>query len=153
MKVVATRTSYGSMKDAVKNTARIANLELGARVATQSKLLAPVDEGQLRNSLSASSLTETKELNDSTDKKADQLDTEGLTGDEVYVGSNSDHTIFQEYGTFKMVAKPFLRPAVELIIDRKEIETIFAQYSPEQMEIEMKKRKEKHFADIAKGAS
>ena len=47
-----------------------------------------------------------------------------------------------EYGTIKAVAQPFLRPSAELIIDRKTPADVVAKYCNEQMEKELKKRKE-----------
>ena len=140
--VSAKRTKYGDPKKAVKMASDMTALELGVRIASQAKLLSPVDQGQLRNSLSASSLTETKLLNESEGEKADAIDTAGLKQGEVFVGGNSDHAVYQEYGTIKMVAKPFLRPSTESIIDQKSAGEIMARYSSEQMEIELKERKE-----------
>jgi len=142
LKMQATRTRFGDMRQAVKKTVKQSNLEIGVAIAGQAKALAPVDEGQLRNSLSASSLTETRLLNDSSGEQAQALDTSGLSGDDVFTGSNSDHAIFPEYGTIKMVAQPFLRPSVEMVVDRKTPADIFSKYSAKEMEEELKKRKE-----------
>ena len=135
------RTKYGNVKSAVADGKAISNLMIGAAIASQAKLLAPVDYGQLRNSLSASNLKETKLLNNMPGEKADALDTQGLKDDEVYAGSNSDHAIFQEYGTVKQPAQPFLRPAMEAIVLRKDPAEIFAKYGREAMERELKRRR------------
>lgn len=141
MKVDVKRTRYGNVKSAVADGKAISNLMIGAAIASQAKLLAPVDYGQLRNSLSASNLKETKLLNNMPGEKAEALDTQGLKGDEVYAGSNSDHAIFQEYGTVKQPAQPFLRPAMESVVLRKEPAEIFAKYGREAMDRELKRRK------------
>ena len=141
IKVNAQRTKYGNVKTAVANGKEISNLMIGAAIASQAKLLAPVDYGQLRNSLSASNLRETKLLNNMEGEKADALDTQGLKDDEVYVGSNSDHAIFQEYGTVKQPAQPFLRPAMEAVVQRKTPAEIFEKYGREAMDRELKRRK------------
>jgi len=141
MKVDVKRTKYGDVKSAVADGKAISNLMIGAAIASQAKLLAPVDYGQLRNSLSASNLKETKLLNNMPGEKADALDTQGLKDDEVYAGSNSDHAIFQEYGTVKQPAQPFLRPAMETIVLRKEPAEIFAKYGREAMDRELKRRR------------
>ena len=141
IKVNAQRIKYGNVKTAVANGKEITNLMIGAAIASQAKLLAPVDYGQLRNSLSASNLRETKLLNNMEGEKADALDTQGLKDDEVYVGSNSDHAIFQEYGTVKQPAQPFLRPAMEAVVQRKTPAEIFAKYGREAMDRELKRRK------------
>lgn len=139
MKVDVKRTKYGNVKSAVADGKAISNLMIGAAIASQAKLLAPVDYGQLRNSLSASNTSRTELLNNMAGEKADALDTQGLKDDEVYAGSNSDHAIFQEYGTVKQPAQPYLRPAMEAIVQRKEPAEIFAKYGREAMERELKR--------------
>ena len=141
IKMTAERLKYGDPKKAVKAGVTASNLSIGVAIASQAKLLAPVDYGQLRNSLSASNLRETKLLNNMSGEKAEALDTQGLKDDEVYVGSNSDHNIYQEYGTVKQPAQPYLRPSAELIIEKKEPAEIIAKYCREQMEKELENRK------------
>lgn len=139
MKVDVKRTKYGNVKSAVADGKAISNLMIGAAIASQAKLLAPVDYGQLRNSLSASNTSRTELLNNMPGEKADALDTQGLKDDEVYAGSNSDHAIFQEYGTVKQPAQPYLRPAMEAIVQRKDPAEIFAKYGREAMDRELKR--------------
>ena len=141
IKVNAQRTKYGNVKTAVSNGKEISNLMIGAAIASQAKLLAPVDMGQLRNSLSASNTSRTEMLNNMSGEKAEALDTQGLKDDETYVGSNSDHAIFQEYGTVKQPAQPYLRPAMEAVVQRKTPAEIFAKYGREAMDRELKGRK------------
>jgi HK97 gp10 family phage protein len=138
IKFEAKRTKYGNVKSAVADGKAISNLMIGAAIASQAKLLAPVDYGQLRNSLSASNTSKTELLNNMAGEKAEALDTQGLKEDEVYSGSNSDHAIFQEYGTVKQPAQPFLRPAMEAIVQRKDPAEIFAKYGREAMDRELK---------------
>lgn len=136
-----TRRKLGDAKKAVKKATVNSTLQYGAAIASQAKALAPVDEGQLRNSISAtSSSKENVGLNDASGERADPLDTKGLSNDEVYVGSNSDHTIFQEYGTVKQPAQPFLRPARELMGGDK-IAEVMKKYSRKAMEEEFANRK------------
>ena len=141
IKVNAQRTKYGNVKTAVANGKGISNLMIGAAIASQAKLLAPVDYGQLRNSLSASNTSRTEMLNNMAGEKAEALDTQGLKDDETYVGSNSDHAIFQEYGTVKQPAQPYLRPAMESVVQRKTPAEIFEKYGREAMDRELKGRK------------
>jgi len=141
IKVNAKRTKYGNVKTAVANGKEISNLMIGAAIASQAKLLAPVDYGQLRNSLSASNTSRTEMLNNMAGEKAEALDTQGLKDDETYVGSNSDHAIFQEYGTVKQPAQPYLRPAMEAVVQRKTPAEIFEKYGREAMDRELKGRK------------
>ena len=141
IKVNAQRIKYGNVKTAVANGKGISNLMIGAAIASQAKLLAPVDYGQLRNSLSASNTSRTEMLNNMAGERADALDTQGLKDGEVYVGSNSDHAIFQEYGTVKQPAQPYLRPAMEAVVQRKTPAEIFEKYGREAMDRELKGRK------------
>ena len=48
IKVNAQGTKYGNVKTAVANGKEISNLMIGAAIASQAKLLAPVDYGQLK---------------------------------------------------------------------------------------------------------
>ena len=141
IKFEAKHTKYGNVKSAVADGKAISNLMIGAAIASQAKLLAPVDYGQLRNSLSASNTSKTEMLNNMAGEKAEALDTQGLKEDEVYVGSNSDHAVAQEYGVGerKMIAQPFLRPAMEAIVQRKDPAEIFAEYGREAMDRELKR--------------
>jgi hypothetical protein len=141
IKVDAKRTKYGNVKSAVADGKAISNLMIGAAIASQAKLLAPVDYGQLRNSLSASNTSRTELLNNMAGEKAEALDTQGLKDDEVYAGSNSDHAVAQEYGVGerKMIAQPFLRPAMEAVVQRKDPAEIFAKYGREAMDRELKR--------------
>ncbi len=141
IKVNAKRIKHGNIKTAVANGKEISNLMIGAAIASQAKLLAPVDMGQLRNSLSASNTSRTEMLNNMSGEKAEALDTQGLKDDETYVGSNSDHAIFQEYGTVKQPAQPYLRPAMEAVVQRKTPAEIFEKYGREAMDRELKGRK------------
>ena len=140
--VTKSQSKFGNPKEAVKRAKNLTALETGVRIASQAKLLCPVDQGQLRNSLSASNQQETKLLNDRDGESAPEIDTTGLAEGEVYVGSNSDHAIFQEYGTIKMVAQPYLRPSAELILSQKTVEKIMSDYSAVEMDRELKKRRE-----------
>ena len=142
MAVTVTKIKHGNVSKAVAKTVKDSNLMLGAQIASQAKALAPVDLGQLRNSISASSLSQTVLLNNKGGEKADALETTGLQDGEVYVGSNSDHTIYQEYGTVKQPAQPFLRPATELKAKGANVADIVSKYNRKAMEAELKKRKE-----------
>lgn len=141
IKMTAERLKYGDPKKAVKAGVTVSNLSIGVAIASQAKLLAPVDYGQLRNSLSASSLKETKLLNNQKGEQAEPLETTGLKDGEVYVGSNCDHNIYQEYGTVLQPAQPYLRPSAELVIEKKEPAEIVTKYCREKMEEELENRK------------
>ncbi len=128
------RITYGDPVKAVKQAVKNSNLAIGVAIASQAKLFAPVDKGQLRNSISASSLRETRSLNDRPGEQASPLDTKGLQGDEVYAGSNSDHAVFLEYGTVRQKAQPYLRPAHDVIVGGASVAEIVQKYGREAME-------------------
>ena len=144
MKMVQTVIKYGDAKKAIRESIEKSTMEIGVAIASQAKLLAPVDEGQLRNSISVAMIRDYRLLNDGSGKRAEGLKTKGLKTGEAYVGSNTDHAIHLEYGTIKMVAQPFLRPSAELIIDKKTPADVVAKYCNEEMEKELKKRKEEY---------
>ena len=75
---------------------RAALSAIGAQCAGYAQMLAPVDTGRLRNSI-------TWTTNQSL----------GCPEDAVCVGSNVEYAVYQEMGTSKTTAQPYLRPAVE----------------------------------------
>lgn len=135
------RKRYGDPKAGAEKGVARANMVIGMRVAAQAKLFAPVDYGQLRNSISASSLKESALLNDSSGEQGKALDTAGLKGDEVYVGANVEHAAPQEYGTYKTKAQPYLRPAKELIVDGGKLAEIVVKYGQIEMGKELKRER------------
>lgn len=78
------KTFIGSMKDA-KEAALIA---IGMKAAEYAARLAPVDTGRLKNSI------------DST-----------YDDDSAYVGTNVEYAAYVEFGTSRMRAQPYLKPA------------------------------------------
>ena len=90
-------------------------------VTSQAKRLAPVNKqkgigGQLKNSIMYKVSGEGRGgfNNRKGDKAVKQLEVRP-NENEAYVGSNLDYAIYQEFGTRKMRAQPFLRPAGELL--------------------------------------
>jgi phage gpG-like protein len=112
--------STNDVKKAIKFASEKMVLELGIKMATQAKLLAPVDKGQLRNSISVATKDETGiELNKDQGEKAPPLKQESLKDSEIFVGSNVNHATDMEYGTKFVRARPFLTPAREIVVDGK----------------------------------
>lgn len=76
-----------------KPKARAIVNRFGAIVAATSAQNAPVDTGALRNSITAMS---------------------GMTGELTYTVSDGvEYGVYQEFGTSKMAAQPFMTPAIE----------------------------------------
>jgi HK97 gp10 family phage protein len=125
--------------DAVKAAIRQASekmvLEMAIKLANQAKLLAPVDLGQLRNSISVATKDQTGiELNKNAGEKAPPLKQDGLKEFEAYVGSNVEHALHQEYGTKYQRAQPFLQPARELVVDGAKSADVMRKYSGLEMD-------------------
>ena len=133
-----TRQRHGDPVNAVKNATEKSNLQIAVEVAAQAKLLAPVRYGQLRNAISASNTKTTMLLNDNPGDKGEPLSTKGLRGDEAYVGANVEHAVYQEYGTKRTRAQPFLRPAVEIVTQGSKVADIVRKYGREAMGRELK---------------
>ena len=77
-----------------------------AKIAAQAKQLTPVDTGRLKGSIGYK--TEIEE----TANPAISGKTKRNVG---FVGSAVDYAAYQEFGTRKMSAQPYLRPAVEAV--------------------------------------
>lgn len=68
--------------------------EAGEMVKGAARGLAPVDTGRLRNSINST-----------------------VEGNTAIVGTNVEYAIYQEFGTYKMAAQPFMMPALEACRD------------------------------------
>ena len=95
-------TSHKQEAIDLKNEAVARALEKMGLVAERyAKEYAPVDTGRLRNSITHEAAPD-----------------EGA----VYIGTNVEYGVYQEFGTVNQTGTPFLRPAVENHIDEyKEI--------------------------------
>ena len=102
MPSVAKVTGHGAVLDTTvldritanikPNASRIINT-YGQAIAGEAAMLAPVDTGALRNSITANS---------------------EMTGELTFTAQDGvEYGIHQEFGTSKMAAQPFLIPAIE----------------------------------------
>lgn len=90
-----TITDNSALFKAAKDEAVARALEaIGLQAEGYAKMLAPVDTGRLRNSL-----------------------THTVEGDAAYIGTNVEYAPYVEYGTRRTKAQPFLKPAVQDHID------------------------------------
>lgn len=98
--------SYGDIPKAIEEGSKAAILELVTKVTAQAKSLAPVDTGQLRGSI----MGEVKggEFGHQEGPRINKNPKDG----EGYVGTAVLHGIYNEFGTRKLQAQPFLRPAI-----------------------------------------
>jgi HK97 gp10 family phage protein len=107
-------------------------IELGINIVSTAKQLAPVDFGQVRNSISwktskseggfsasvssfgkpavnkKTGKTYPRKFRGEETRKIEQTPKAG----ELYVGSAAKHAIYPEFGTRNMRPKPFMRPAI-----------------------------------------
>jgi len=99
---------------------------IGLAVESQAKLLCPRDTGYLAASINTQTKTEgdrvespTKYGNGTGTSPAGFTEIEKPTKENVcLVGSYVEYAIWQEMGTCKMNAQPFLRPAFDLVQGR-----------------------------------
>ena len=125
---------YEAVKIAIADASEKMVLEMAIKVANQAKLLAPVDLGQLRNSISVATPDQTGiQLNTLPGEKAPPLKQEGLKKAEAYVGSNVEHATYQEYGTKYQRAQPFLAPAREIVINGENALAVMKRYNDLEM--------------------
>lgn len=86
-------------------------LETCIKIATQAKVLAPVKDGRLRNSIMYRTEFQEGMFNDSGGLSAPKKLDSQPKDNEGYVGSNLEYAVYQEFGTRYMAPQPYLRPA------------------------------------------
>lgn len=108
-------------------------LELVTHVVAQAKGLAPVDMGRLRNSIMGTTAIGEVGFNESGGELADkqiQKTRKPLTGT---VGTATEYAVYQEFGTRRMGAQPYLRPAVEIVAGGGKADQVIAKYQSDEM--------------------
>lgn len=103
------------VEEALKR-AKIAALEaIGSKAAGYAGALAPHDTGRLRNSITwATQESEGRSFSYSDEQGnsfSDKVGT-GVQEDTVCVGTNVEYAVYQEMGTSKIHAHPYLKPGV-----------------------------------------
>ena len=109
------------------------------QVANQAKRLCPVDLGQLRNSIMWKTQNREGGLNDSGGEAAENEITDVPKKAEGYVGANLLHAIYQEFGTRNMPAQPYLRIAIDIVVNGASYETAIKKVVIEEMKKEYSK--------------
>lgn len=97
---------YGNAVKGVVDGTEKAVLKIAAKIASQAKVNAPVDQDALRPSIGYSTKT--------ANTASPELSEKPKEG-QALVGSNVGYALYQELGTRKMAAQPYLRPAVESV--------------------------------------
>jgi HK97 gp10 family phage protein len=97
---------------ALKSAIETALVKFGIVLEGTASLLAPYDKGRLRASITyATRDTPAKPGPEADASDSVQQPTDSLV---LHVGTSVEYAIHQEYGTKKMKAQPFMRPALDL---------------------------------------
>lgn len=117
------------------------------KVAAQAKAFCPRKFGQLTNSIMIKKANNNTALfNDgSGDQLAPAKHKISITPEKgsVFVGTNSDHW-YPEFGTRYQAAQPFLRPAIDIVINKKDPDVIKAANEAMKAAFQKKKVVEKN---------
>jgi HK97 gp10 family phage protein len=138
---------YGDVRKAIEEGNENAILEILIGVTAQAKSLAPVDKGQLRNSIMYRTSKKEGGFNsDGGESAPSQLTEQPKAGGGVS-GSNLLHAIYNEFGTRKMAAQPFLRPSISVVTGGGKAAQIISKLQKESVAAGMRKgpRKKKEF--------
>lgn len=92
----------------------------GMQAESAAKRLCPVDTGLLRNSITyavagegVANPTYRSNTGDKSGSYQGEAQADNGGARHVYIGSNVEYAPYQELGTAKMTAQPYLRPAIE----------------------------------------
>lgn len=133
---------YGDPVKATKEAMEKSNIEIAMAVTAQAKLLAPVavvNGGRLRNSINwVAAGGEKGGLNDGGGEKALKGIALKLRQYDAAVGSALDYAIYQEFGTRRMIPQPYLRPAIDIIVGKKDPQKIIKELNNIEMKRETK---------------
>lgn len=103
---------YGNLSKAISEGNENAIQELVMRVTSAAVTNAPAQTGQLRNSIMGRMYKKDFDFNNGDGKHAPSTIVPIAKKGQGYVGSNLLYAIYNEFGTRKMAAQPFLRPAI-----------------------------------------
>lgn len=130
---------FGDVPKAIQEGNDRALLILVSRVTSFAKTKAPVKSGQLRNSIMGRVEKQDFGFNQSGKKPAPSEITEKARQGEGYVGSNILHAIYNEFGTRKMAAEPFLRLAIAVEANGAKAKEAVRKYQNEAVKEGMRK--------------
>lgn len=106
---VDTRRLDAILRKVDGNTLKVVE-DIGAAVVEEAKRLAPVEEGDLRDSIYMRTPAENNRP--SVDAESGNFDLPAPVDEmSVTVGPSVMHGIYQEFGTSKMAAQPYMAPA------------------------------------------
>ena len=126
---------YGDIENAVQKGLDNATWALGLKTASVAKGNARVKFGSLAASVMAVNDKGTYGFGQTAGGPGGGEPIKPLSGrpaaHEVFVGSNMEYAIYQEFGTRMMQASPFLRPAIERVAMGQSASRVIAKYNNE----------------------
>jgi len=133
---------YGNIPKAIREGNLKAMSVLSAKVVAEAKTHAPVDLGELRNSIMAKVGKNIEHgFNDGCGKAAESKISERPASNEAYVGTNLYYAPYQEFGTRDIPAHPFLRPAILIHANGYSVSAAVKRAQLESVRKERHKRK------------
>lgn len=137
-----TLVEYGDVDKAVSDGMDKAFLEMASRVVTLAKEAVPVDLGFLGGSIMANTNLEkgvgygnpgTKGGGGANPGTPPKLSQEATGDHEAYVGSAVEYAVYQEFGTRKMAAQPYLRPAIAIVAGGGKASLVMKKYNSDEV--------------------
>lgn len=118
---VTIESNKPAYKKALDEVAEAVLTRWGMQTESSAKDLCPVETGLLHNSITWALAGQGANITEYSDDDGNQTGTYsgqapadwGKTPRHVHVGSNVEYAAYQELGTVKMRAQPYLRPAIE----------------------------------------
>ena len=107
---------------------------MAERIVAQAKVLAPVDLGQLRNAIMYSLKDSESGFNDGSGESASFKIRRPAKDDEAFVGFNLLYGIYQEFGARYIAPQPFLRVALDIVVNGTDALTAIAKAQVETMQ-------------------
>lgn len=90
-------------------------LETAVKVYANAVSLSPFDTGALRNSIMWRTSEDEGGFNEQGGARAEKRLNTQPDGVEAVVGTSLDYAVYQEFGTRRMAAQPYLRPAGDAV--------------------------------------
>jgi hypothetical protein len=124
---------FGDPVKGIVNGILQGNIKILSEVVTQTKALAPVKYGQLKNSYMWKVPGQSGGLNDSGGESAENEIDVNPKENEGYAGTALLHAIYQEFGTRYMKPQPHFRPSIDMIAKGTDISKVLAKIQEEEM--------------------
>lgn len=113
-------------------------LETAINVTAQAKDLAPVDTANLKGSIMWQSANQQGGYGEGSSTESNKL-TSPIPKGGAIVGTACEYAVYQEYGTRKMFAQPYLRPAVDIVARGSTLDNAMKSAMEQSVAKELKK--------------